>query len=373
MAIYKRKGVRHYWFAFTFNGERVQRSTKCSNKNDARDVERAAWVQLAKNEVGIGRPKREIRTVTELLDPLKARYEQDGKLSKQNESLIRRAGQDFGSKIATQLTTEHLEKYIVRRRAEGAANATINRVIEILRRAFRLAQVSLPKIPHLSERDNVRQGFFSIDEFRALQEHLPADLKDFCHFAYLTGWRRNEIRSLAWSDVDGSRIQVRAANAKNRCARSVGVAGELKAIIERRQQERLVDGVLTGLVFHRNGERIGEFKKSWNSACVLAGLGAMTCPKCGEFAKEGERTICRRCKRQRTYSGKIFHDFRRTAARDLIRAGNSEGVTMKILGHKTRSMFDRYNIASESDTSEAMERLEKFHAATDEKVIAIAK
>ena len=67
------------------------------------------------------------------------------------------------------------------------------------------------------------------------------------------------------------------------------------------------------------------------------------------------------------------HDFRRTAARNLVRAGVSERTCMEILGHKTRSMFDRYNITREKDLADAMQRLEQFHQATDQKVVAIAK
>jgi integrase len=200
---------------------------------------------------------------------------------------------------------------------------------------------------HLSEKNNTRQGFFGDQEFRALHSYLPNDLKDFCHFAYLTGWRRNEIRSLRWADVEENTIRLRGENAKNRNPRCVVLAGELKQILERRQQERLVDGVLTSLVFHRSGEPIGEFKKSGATACLAAG------------------------KKQRTYAGKIFHDFRRTAARNLVRAGVSERTCMEILGHKTRSMFDRYNITSEKDLAEAMERLERFHQARERKVVPI--
>lgn len=367
MSIYKRGNV--YWYSFVFDGRHIQESTKQHNRKAAIDMESARRTALAKGEVGLVRPKGERRTVTELLDELKANYEQDGKLSKQNESLLTRAREDFGSKMAKELTSEQIEKYVQRRKVEGAKNATINRVTEILRRAYKLAKVPVPDIPRLSEKNNTRQGFFSDEEFRALHAHLPSDLKDFCRFAYLTGWRRNEIRSLEWADVEENTIRLRAENAKNRESRSIVLAGELKTILERRKQARLVKGVLTSLIFHRDGEPIGEFKKSWASACVAAGLGTFTCPKCGEPGKE---TKCPKCKRLRRYTGKIFHDFRRTAARNLIRAGITERTCMTIIGHKTRAMFDRYNITSERDIAEAMDRLERFHQA-NEKVVAIAK
>jgi integrase len=371
MAIYKRGGT--YWFTFTFDGRRVQKSTRQHNRKAAVDIEAAYRTKLAKDEVGIGPPKRERRTIAELLDLLKSDYERDGKLSPQNRSLLDRASEDFGTKFASKLAAEEIEKYVQRRKAEGAAHATVNRVTDILRRAYKLAGLTPPKRVHLSEKNNVRRGFFSEDDFRALHACLPDDLKDFCRFAYLTGWRSREIRTLEWSDVEERTIRLRGENAKNREPRCIVSTGELPGILERRQQERLVDGVLTSLVFHRQGQPIGEFKRSWATACVAAGLGKITCPKCGEPGEEGQWTRCSKCKKQRTYRGKIFHDFRRTAVRNLVRAGVPETTCMKITGHKTRSMFDRYNITSEGDLAEAMERVEKFHQATPEKVVAIAK
>jgi integrase len=91
-------------------------------------------------------------------------------------------------------------------------------------------------------------------------------------------------------------------------------------------------------VFHTGGRPLGDFRKAWQSACVAAGLGFRD--------TEGR------------YHGKLFHDFRRTAARDLIRSGVPETVAMSITGHKTRAMFDRYNITSTSDQREALEKTE---------------
>ena len=91
------------------------------------------------------------------------------------------------------------------------------------------------------------------------------------------------------------------------------------------------DGVLTPWVFHRaDGSRIQTFRKAWRTACRQAG-----CP------------------------GRIFHDLRRTAVRNLERAGISRSVAMKMVGHKTEEMYRRYAIVSENDLSRAAQQLDQ--------------
>jgi len=108
---------------------------------------------------------------------------------------------------AVELTPESVDRYIQGARGAGSADASNNRGTQLLRQAFRLAVErqrlsSAPKIRHLSEKDNVRQGFFEQADFEAVVSFLPLYLRDFARFSYCSGWRKGEISSLAWEDVD---------------------------------------------------------------------------------------------------------------------------------------------------------------------------
>lgn len=369
MSLY-RKG-RFWWFDFRFNGVRVQRSTKVENRREGENIEKAAWVQLARGEVGIeDKPKIQRHTVGELLDALQSDYELRGKASRANLSLIRVVRGVFGPKMADKLTSDDVTVYIQRRRKEGAADSTIDNALQLLTSAFRLAKLTPPDCPHLTK-DNARTGFFSRDELDRVCARLPEDLRDFCLFGFLTGWRKTAIATLEWSDVRDGNVYLRGMHGKNGKPYFVPVVGELTAVIERRKVSRKVTAsplVLSARVFHRDGKPVNEFRKSWDSACIAASLGIMVCLKCGS---EGTERRCPKCKKLRKYRGRIFHDLRRSAARNLICSGVTRNVAMRITGHLTESMFERYNITSEEDLRDAMRNVGKYREAQQQTVVAM--
>ena len=291
-------------------------------------------------------------TIGDLVSALRGQFELDGKLSAQNKCELGRVDKDFGAARATELTAEQIDRYIQGRLAEGAAPATVNRLTTFLGRAYRLAikrghLVAMPCITRASEAGNARTGFFSDPEFRKVLANLPEGLKDFCLFGFLTGMRKGEIASLTWSDVHDGMIRLRGESSKNGQARSIAIAGELVGIMERRKQARLVGGdVLSNLVFHRDGSPVREFRKAWATACRKAG-----------------------------FPGRLFHDLRRSAVRNLIHSGVPQFVAMQISGHKTVSMFKRYAITSEDDLREAMLSVERYNRSQNEEsnVVAISK
>jgi integrase len=381
MAIYKRGDV--YWFSFVFDGRRIQRSTKQGNRKAAIDMEAAERTALAKGEAGIAPPKRERRTVGELLDAMEESYKQENRFSAQNESLISRTRDDFGSKMAKELTTEHVEQYIRRRQNEGAKNSSINRVTEILRRAYTLANEKAKKakeqelkIPHIERlpENNTRQGFFSEAELTSLIAALPENLQDFVRFAAACGMRKGEIAGLTWKMVEGDELRIPKELCKNGKARILPLSGELSEIIDRRRatlsREKNGTVQMPEFIFHRGGSQVAEIRKSWQTAAVAVGLGIMVCDTCGA---KGPEKYCKKCKTPRRYEGKLFHDLRRTAVRNMVKAGVNTQVAKRWSGHTSDSMFERYSILTTDDMREAQKRTEEYRQSQREKVVAIAK
>jgi integrase len=156
-------------------------------------------------------------------------------------------------------------------------------------------------------------------------------------------------------------VRLRGENSKNGEARTVTLSGDLADLIERRKAQKTVQtktGVLLSeYVFHLKGAPVGDFRKAWATGCVAAGLGRFVCGRCNQTVSAH---TCEACKGEAVYVGRIFHDFRRTAVRNMVRAGVPERVAMTISGHKTRSIFDRYNIVNEADLREAMQRTQSY-------------
>jgi integrase/DNA-binding XRE family transcriptional regulator len=333
--IYRRGGV--WWIRYGHRGQDLRESSGSRRKEEARAL-------LLKRLQEIGRPgfvdplaeKRVL--VTDLLDAVVVDYQNNRRRSLSTlRWRLAPLRAFFAFERAIDVTEHRVERYKRARLDDGKAPATANRELAALRRAFRLGvrQRRITQTPDISllAEDNVREGFIDAPGLEVLIGRLPDELQDLTRFAFYSGWRRGEITTLGWEDVDraGARITLRRVHSKNGEPRVLPLMGELAGLIERRWQARAFDAngtqKLSPFVFHRAGRPIGDFRKAWATATTTAGL-----------------------------PGLLFHDLRRSAVRTLELSGVTQNTAMKLTGHKTASVYRRYAVTSEADLRAALSR-----------------
>ncbi len=336
----------NWWAQYYTHGKCIRENT---NTPDLAEAKR--FMKRQEGEATKGRITKSMHrkvAYSELAQLVESDYEINGRRSVKTINVYHKHILPyFGKMRANQIDGVDIDRYVLRRKAEGAKNASINRELAAIKRAYSLAIqkriISESDRPHISmlKEDNVRQGFFEPEQFQSVLDKLPERLKPLARAAYITGWRKGELITLRWPQVDFTArcVRLEPGTTKNREARQFPFTDGLEAVlVEQRAKADVLKkkGKTTPWVFfhpkgYRAGEPIQEFKRAWKAACINAGA-----------------------------PGKLVHDFRRTAVRNLVRAGVPERVAMKLTGHKTRSVFDRYNIVSEGDLREAAVRLERY-------------
>ncbi len=214
----------------------------------------------------------------------------------------------------------------------------------LLRRMFYLAKQegklqSIPYFPMLKE-NPPRKGFLTYEQFQQLLAALAEQLHDIISLLYATGCRLGEATKIRWSQVDLDAGLIRLGGEQTKTAQPRIVPLPDVLVNSLRQQSR--QATPTARVFSVN-----DLRKAWIAACIKAGFGRLE-----ELPGGGQR-----------YDGLIVHDMRRSAIRKMVRAGVSDVVSMKISGHKTRAVFDRYNITSEEDVRHAIGRVQTAQQA----------
>lgn len=363
--IYKRGNV--WWIKYYRNGKYYRESSGSTKKMVAKKILDRREGDIAQGKI----PGIQFEKVTfdELAEEFITDYRINNRKSLDRAELsVKHLAQEFEGLRIPDITTPRIQEYIFDRMkwmckgcekmfriknelkcpkcggdklVKGAANATINRELSALKRLLNLgAQQTPPKVayvPHIPmlRENNVRKGFFEYKEFISVRNELPDYLKGFFTFAYKTGWRFSEIAKLTWNriDIEKGVVRLETVDTKNDTAREIYLDHELRGIINLQYLKHNENTPLIPYVFLNStcAGRVAKFRKNWHKACKKAGV-----------------------------NHRFFHDLRRTAVRDMVRSGITERVVMMVSGHKTRSVFDRYNIVNDEDLRIATDKREKY-------------
>ncbi len=343
-----------WWLDYSLRGQRHQESSHTTRKKDAQRLLRE---RMADREAGrlVG-PSPDRVTFQDLRTLVERQYELDGRRSLERIRIaFDHLATCFGTKDETgdhsdrvvDITPARADAYSAQLLAAGAARATVNRELAALRRGFRLAVEKgllaiMPRFK-IPKEDNARTGYFEAEDLAALLTELPAHLRGPVRFMYLTGWRdKSEVLRLTWAhvDFDAGVVRLDVGSTKNGEGRTFpfAVLPQLETVLAEAWAAR--DGLF---VFHRQGRPIKDFYEAWHNACRRAAV---------QTSATGREVVVRPQLLER-----IPHDFRRTAVRNLVRAGVPERVAMQLTGHKTRAVFDRYDIVNEQDLTDAVTKL----------------
>jgi integrase len=326
-----------WWVRYKVPGEERERfeSSKSTNKNDA-----IRLLNKRRKEID----DRQVTTTDATVGDLLKLYLEDQRRQSrhsfnQAEGYVRlHLEPAFGPIKASKLQSNHIEAFIDQKQIAKYANATINRWLEALRRGYALGLKKLPPLVYvvpdikssMLEENNVREGFLEHEQYILLRDELPDHQRLILVIGYHLGMRRGEILNLRWDQVDwdANIIRLEKKQTKGKQARVAPLYGELRAWLDMAYAAREAD---CPFIVSWKGHGISEVKTAWNKARERAGVPEL-----------------------------LIHDLRRTAARNMIRAGVSEKQVLLIVGWKTRAMLDRYNITDERDIQVAGQKLANY-------------
>jgi integrase len=334
-SVFQRPDSDVWWIKYSRNGKPFRESAKTTNKRKAE-----ALLKLRLAEITSGTfsgPQIERVRIEDLAEDFLRDYRINGKKSLDDVQARWNLHLKpfFGFLRAVDVTSDLIARYVDARQGEKAKNATINRELAALKRMFRLGMKStplkvmrVPAFPHLAE-NNTRTGFLEDGQYHKLVSYRPELwFRAIVECGRTYGWRISEVLQLTVKQIDTEHrvIRLEPGTTKNKSGREVvmteAVFQLLSACIDGKGPENYV--------FTRScGKPVRDFRVTWENACAYAGVPNL-----------------------------LFHDLRRTAARNLRRIGIGENVIMRIGGWKTRSVFQRYDIVDNRDIADAMKKLE---------------
>jgi site-specific recombinase XerD len=354
-----------WWIQYCRNGKVIRESSGSTKEADA-------WKLLKKRhgDMAAGKPVGpDVNRTT--FEDMAVMFVNDYKangytsLNRQEDAINHLRG-FFGENRAIEITSDRITAYVAHRQEEKAANSTVVNELSALSRMFTLA-TQAGKVafkPYISrlEINNARKGFFEREQLDVVLAYLPEYLQAPIETAYITGWRIHDelfTREKKHADLKAGWLRLEPGETKNRDGRNFPLTPRLRAVlkaqIEYTEALQRAEGRIIPWLFHRDGNPIKDFRRAWKTALVKADLGTEIRDAKGRLIK---KVVTR-----------IPHDFRRTAVRNLERAGVSRSDAMAMVGHKTEAIYRRYAISDEKSLKEAGAKLAMLETGFD-KVLA---
>lgn len=350
--LYRRGNV--WWARVSVNGRRSRLSTGCEKETDARKWAKAEEGRRVSGEPVL--PRADRVKYDEAAADLRSYYATSGARDPVESGWrLRHLDRHFMGRRLAAIGPADSTAYAQARQGQGASNATINRELAVLGRMLRLAHENnkLLRLPMLRKVEEAapRSGFFEAEQYEAVRRRLPEDARVACDLAYTFGWRmQSEVLPLEWRHVDlkAATVRLEPGSTKNDDGRTVYLTPALLSALSAQRErvkglEKRLDRIIPWVFPHFTGakrqsvgrrhvrvlgERRQDLRRCWVTACTAAGV-----------------------------PGRLKHDFRRTAVRNLERSGVSRSVATKITGHRTEAVYRRYAIVNDQDLREAAAKL----------------
>jgi site-specific recombinase XerD len=336
----KLRKTKNWYIEFVAGNRTVREATEHAKRSDAAEFLKKRIAETLGGKVVLAKNV----TYDDLRDLIITDYTNNGRksLGDLKSTRLPRLDAVFASTKAIDITTTSVERYKTLRLKDKAAPATVNRELASLKRMFRLGLrqgmvATMPYIAMLAEH-NVRKGFFELDQFRAILKRLPSEYHALFEIAYITGWRmRSELLTRQWRHVDFNGkgwLRIDAGEAKDATSgREFQFTSWMRDALERQRKfvskvEKRTNALIPWVFCRADGVRIHRFYEVWRDACRTAGIQ------------------------------RIPHDFRRTAVRNLERAGVPRTTAMAMIGHRTESIYRRYSIVDQAMLEMGTSKLE---------------
>jgi integrase len=339
--LYKQSGCATFMLKYYRDGKCIREATGLTYYKAARQKLNQRLTQVADGTLPGLRMER-IR-VDELVEDFLRDYRINGRksLGHAKARWRKHLAPFFSTLRVADVTSDVINRYVDQRMQEGAQNATINRELAALRRMFRLGYYAtppkvlrLPKFQPLKE-NNVKKGFLEDDQYGKLAAATSKLwLRALLEVYHTYGWRKSELLNLHVRQIDlrARTIRLDHGTTKNDDGREITMTDTVHTLLAQCVHGK---GAADFVFTREDGKPVRDFRKAWRNLCAAAGV-----------------------------SGLLVHDMRRTGARNFRRAGIPESVIMKIGGWKTNSVFKRYDIVSQADCRDALQKLEQAQNKT---------